>query len=199
MRHHIRAGAALFTAALLAIPLAASAADKTTDKPASTIEGKSEKSEGKVQGAKTAVSDSWLTSKAKIAMFADNRVKGTQIHVETMKGVVHLRGKVESDEAKQAAEEIAGRVDGVKSVKNDLQVVASSRMKTVEANDTQITKGVENKLHKDAQLKKVDVRTDAGVVVLSGKVATIMASAKASEMARGVPGVKAVKNELTYQ
>jgi len=48
------------------------------------------------------------------------------------------------------------------------------------------------------QLKKVDVRTDAGVVTLTGQVATIGASAKASEMARAVPGVKSVKNELAF-
>ena len=40
------------------------------------------------------------------------------------------------------------------------------------------------------------MRTDAGVVTLSGSVPSINASAKASEMARAVPGVKAVKNEL---
>jgi osmotically-inducible protein OsmY len=44
----------------------------------------------------------------------------------------------------------------------------------------------------------VDVRTDAGVVSLTGQVPTVGASAKASEMARGVPGVRSVKNELTF-
>jgi osmotically-inducible protein OsmY len=33
---------------------------------------------------------------------------------------------------------------------------------------------------------------------LTGQVPTIDASAKASEMARGVSGVKSVKNELTF-
>jgi osmotically-inducible protein OsmY len=44
----------------------------------------------------------------------------------------------------------------------------------------------------------LDVRTDAVVVTLTGQVPTIGASAKASEMARGVPGVKSVKNELAF-
>ena len=47
------------------------------------------------------------------------------------------------------------------------------------------------------QLKKVGIRTDAGMITLTGEVTTIGASAKASEMARGVPGVKSVNNELT--
>jgi hypothetical protein len=42
----------------------------------------------------------------------------------------------------------------VKSVKNDLQVVAPTARKTVEANDKQITKSVETTLHKDASLKR---------------------------------------------
>jgi hyperosmotically inducible periplasmic protein len=113
-----------------------------------------------------------------------------------MGGQVYLRGKVDSQEAKSASEEIAKGVEGVKSVKNDLQVVAPTARKTVEANDKQITKSVETTLHKDASLKKIDVRTDAGVVVLSGEVPNITASAKASEMAHRVDGVKSVKNEL---
>jgi len=68
----------------------------------------------------------------------------------------------------------------------------------VDANDKDIAKAVETRFGKDAQLKKVDVRTDSGVVTLTGQVATIGASAKASEMARGVPGVKSVKNQLAF-
>ncbi len=81
-------------------------------------------------------------------------------------------------------------------MKNDLQVVSPAARKTVAANDKQITKAVETSFAKDATLKKIDVRTDAGVVVLSGEVPNISAAAKASEMAHRVDGVKSVKNEL---
>jgi hyperosmotically inducible protein len=151
------------------------------------------------EDAKTAVTDSWITSKTKIALFADQRVKGTQVSVDTKDGVVHLRGKVDSDEAKQAAAEVAKGVEHAKSVKNDLQVVPPAARKAVDANDKDIDKAVESRLAKDAQLKKVDVRTDGGVVTLTGEVSSITAAAKASEMARHVPGVKSVKNELTVR
>ena len=150
------------------------------------------------QEAKTMVTDSWITSKTKISLFADERVKGTQVTVDTTKGVVHLRGKVDSAEAKSAASDIAQGVEGVKSVKNDLQVVTPAARQAVDANDKDIAKAIETRLSKDSQLKKVDVRTDAGVVTLTGQVPTIGASAKASEMARGVAGVKSVKNQLTF-
>ena len=156
------------------------------------------KAQTTTQEAKTMASDSWLTSKTKISLFADERVKGTQISVDTAKGVVHLRGKVDSAESKSAANDVAQGVEGVKSVKNDLQVVTPEARQAVDANDKDIAKAVETRLGKDSQLKMVDVRTDAGVVTLTGQVATIGASAKASEMARSVPGVKSVKNELAF-
>jgi hyperosmotically inducible protein len=176
--------------ALVAAPLTAGAAD--------TVDKAKDKAQTTTQETKTMVSDTWVTSKTKISLFSDERVKGTQVSVDTTKGVVHLRGKVDSAEAKSAAGSIAQGVEGVKSVKNDLQVVAPAARKTVDASDSDIAKAVGTRLAKDTQLKKVDVRTDAGVVTLTGEVPTIGSSAKASEMARGVPGVRSVKNELTF-
>jgi len=150
------------------------------------------------ESVKTNVSDSWITSKAKIALFADSRVPGTSVNVETQKGTVFLRGKVDSDAAKQAAEEVAKGIDGVKSVKNELQVVPASTAKAVEAKDEDLTKQVKTRLQNDARLKKVDVRVDNGVVTLQGKVASIADSARASQLARSVPGVRAVKNDMTF-
>jgi len=184
MRYGTTMTAAILMTLVVAAPLAAGAAD--------------EKAQSTTQEAKTMASDSWLTSKTKIALFADERVKMTQISVDTAKGVVHLRGKVDSAAAKSAAGDVAQEIEGVKSVKNDLQVVAPAARQAVDANDKDIAKAVETRFGKDSQLKKVDVRTDAGVVTLTGQVATMGASAKASEMARGVPGVKSVKNELAF-
>lgn len=150
------------------------------------------------EAVKTNVSDTWITSKTKIALFADSRVSGTSVNVETQKGTVFLRGKVDNDAAKGAAEEIAKGIDGVKSVKNELQVVAPSDKKMVEAKDDDLTKQVKARLNNDARLKKVDVRVDNGVVTLQGKVANIADSARASQLARGIPGVRAVKNDVTF-
>jgi hyperosmotically inducible periplasmic protein len=184
------ATAAILMALVAVAPLTAGAAE--------TGAKAKEQAQTTTQEAKTMVTDSWVTSKTKIALFADERVKGTQVSVDTTKGVVHLRGKVDSAEAKSAAGEIAQGVEGVKSVKNDLQVVAPTARKAVDASDSDIAKVVGSRLSKNTQLKKVDVRTDAGVVTLTGQVPSIGASAKASEIARGVPGVKSVKNELTF-
>jgi hyperosmotically inducible protein len=184
--------ATILTALLAAAPLTAGAQSK--------MDEAKDKTKSMTQDAKTAASDTWITSKTKIALYADERVKGSQVSVDTMKdGVVHLRGKVDSAEAKAAAGEIAKNIEGVKSVQNDLQVVPPAARKAVNASDADIEKQVETRLSRDTQLKSVDVRIDAGVVTLTGEVPSITASARASEMARAVSGVKAVKNELTVR
>ncbi|MBF8297687.1 MAG: osmY [candidate division NC10 bacterium] len=161
--------------------------------------GGEKKAKSTTQKAATGMSDSWVTAKTKIALFADDRVKVTQVNVDTSNGVVTLRGKVDSEQAKSAAADVAKGIEGAKSVKNELQVVAPAERKAVDATDDQITNQVKDRLSKDPHLKNadIDVRTDAKVVTLTGKVPDIMLSASASEMARAVPGVRYVKNDLS--
>ena len=67
------------------------------------------------------------------------------------------------------------------------------------ASDMDITRQVEGRLSKDARLKRVDVRTERGAVILTGAVPNVGASSRAYELARGVPGVRSVRNELAYE
>jgi hyperosmotically inducible protein len=158
-----------------------------------------DKTRSATDSAKTGISDSWLTSKTKIALYADERVSGTQVNVDTKNGMVTLRGKVDSAEAKSAAESVAKGIEGVKGVKNELEVVMPSARKAVNANDKDIAKAVETRLKQDPQLKKVEVRADAGVVTLTVEAPSVTASSKASELARQVPGVRSVRNDVTFE
>ena len=54
-----------------------------------------QKAKNAAREVKSEVTDSWLTAKTKIALYADERVKSRQISVETVKGTVMLRSKVE--------------------------------------------------------------------------------------------------------
>jgi len=150
------------------------------------------------ESMKTTASDSWITAKTKIALFADSRAPGSSVNVETKSGMVSLRGKVESAAEKQAAEEIARGIEGNQGVRNELQVVPGSAKKLVDVKDDEITTQVKNRFEKDTKLKTVDVRTDNGVVTLQGRLPNITDSARASQMAREVPGVRAVRNDTTY-
>jgi hyperosmotically inducible protein len=150
---------------------------------------------------KTLINDSWLTSKTKIALFADARVKGSEINVETTQGLVMIRGKVDTDAAKQAAEGIAKGIDGVKSVRNELQVVAPSTRAAIDDKDEAISRRVKEQIAKDSNLMKAGIhtQTNAGVVSLSGEGQDLLTSAQASWTAWQVPGVKSVKNDLTVK
>ena len=68
------------------------------------------------------VDDSMITTKVKAAIFDDSSLKVFQINVETFKGVVQLSGFVDSAKTATKAGVVAGRVGGVKSVKNSLIV-----------------------------------------------------------------------------
>jgi osmotically-inducible protein OsmY len=68
------------------------------------------------------VDDSVITTKVKAAIFEEPTLKTLQINVETYKGVVQLSGFVDTDQSMKKAGEVAGKVPGVVSVKNDLLV-----------------------------------------------------------------------------
>lgn len=150
---------------------------------------------------KMPVNDAQLTAKARIALFADARIKGSEIMVESTHGAMMIHGKVDSDAAKQAAEGIAKGIEGVTSVKNDLQVVAPAKHEAINDKDEAITTRVNEQIANNADLKKAGIRaqTNAGVVSLSGEVQDLTTSAQASWIAWQVHGVKSVKNDLTVK
>src|SRR5262249_11790498 len=81
------------------------------------------------------VDDASLTAKVKAKMIADGRVSATRVSVNSVGGVVTLKGEVPTAQEKSAAEEIAKTVEGVKRVSNEITVnvaVAGSGAPTVD-------------------------------------------------------------------
>jgi osmotically-inducible protein OsmY len=68
------------------------------------------------------IDDSVITGKVKSALIADSTTKAYQIEVETYQGNVQLSGFVDSAEQRRRAVEIARNVEGVKDVKNSLEL-----------------------------------------------------------------------------
>jgi len=66
--------------------------------------------------------DSMLTASVEAKLMSDSTTKGYQINVGTQKGVVQLTGFVDSTTMKARAGELARSVDGVKDVRNDLEI-----------------------------------------------------------------------------
>ncbi len=66
--------------------------------------------------------DTTITTKVKAAIFNDPMLKSAEINVETFKGRVQLSGFVNSRESIDRAVAVARVVNGVASVKNDMQL-----------------------------------------------------------------------------
>jgi hyperosmotically inducible protein len=66
------------------------------------------------------VTDDYLLDEIRNKLATDQVVKGGAIEVEVHDGAVVLKGKVEEEKQKDKAEKVARKVNGVKSVKNEI-------------------------------------------------------------------------------
>ncbi|MFJ3235820.1 BON domain-containing protein [Streptomyces sp. NPDC086787] len=72
---------------------------------------------GEVTKTKEAVSDTWITTKVKTDLMTEKGIPGSDIKVETNKGVVSLSSDVEITHAqKEMAVAITKRIKGVQAV-----------------------------------------------------------------------------------
>ncbi|ALX93295.1 MULTISPECIES: molecular chaperone OsmY [Serratia] len=146
--------------------------------------------------------DSGITAKVKTALVDDKAIKSTDISVETEKGVVTLSGFVATQAQAEKAVDVAGRVEGVKSVSDKLHVKdqATQSVKSY-AGDTATTSELKAKLLADdiVPSRNVKVETTDGVVQLSGEVKTQAQSDRAESIAKAIDGVKSVKNDLAVK
>ena len=77
-----------------------------------------------VAEASRIASDTWITTKVKSVLLADSISKGFEINVDTKDGVVVLEGSLDNEDAIDHVTDLAGDVEGVKSVDTSRLVVA---------------------------------------------------------------------------
>lgn len=119
---------------------------------------------------------------------------GDRAHINTTSynRLVLLTGEVQSEADRSAVEQAIGRIEGVRSVVNELAVMGASSM-TARSNDTILTSKVKASFidAKDLQAGALKVVTERGVVYLMGRVTEREAN-RATDLARGVSGVQKV-------
>ena len=156
-----------------------------------------------------AITDTAITAKVKSQFLGEDRLKNSDISVTTTNGVVTLRGSASNPDARSAAEKLAGSVDGVKSVDNDLKTASSSgsfgakvdkaatKSRRV-ASDSWITTKVKSEIMADSVSKGFDVSvtTTHGVVVLKGTLSSQDAIDHVKDLTEKVKGVKSVDASL---
>lgn len=138
--------------------------------------------------------DGVVTAKTKLALIADDNAPAFDIDVDTVNGVVTLSGKVNTAQAKSAAERVAKGIDGAKSVNNQLQVVPNAREDVVADKDENIKDNIDNMLDNQTGIKDLDLSAEvnAGVVTLQGEVDRYGELLRAADAVRDVKGVKRV-------
>jgi hyperosmotically inducible periplasmic protein len=133
----------------------------------------------------------------KLALLADPRLFRYDIEVGEDGQSIALGGRVSSEEEKAAATEIARSVSDGKTVVNKLEVDKGLMHALGKKQDEIISTLVKDRFSKSATLKAAnfEVKTEEGVVSISGAVRFQVLALEAAEAARLVPGVKAVKTD----
>lgn len=143
------------------------------------------------------VSDTWITTKAKIVLLTMDGFSVNGANVDTTNGNVTMHGKVATTEDRTRAEQTVLKVSGVKSVKNLLQVVPSDAKDLVAASDSDVKERVEASLKADSKMEDVKVASvNNGVVLLSGKTDGLTQKLRAIENAYSVSGVRRVASDI---
>jgi hyperosmotically inducible protein len=143
--------------------------------------------------------DAWVTTKVKMSLLTDADVTSRNVNVDTVDGRVTLHGTVPSAAEKAKAEEVARGIDGVREVRNLLQVVPSKAKDQAKVSDDQLKERVSAALKKDRVLEDSSISVQSvngGVVLLAGKAKTLTDAYEAVEVASRVEGVKRVASEI---
>jgi osmotically-inducible protein OsmY len=114
------------------------------------------------------------------------------VNVTSYNRIVLLTGEVPDAAARGSVEQAIGRIEGVRSVVNELAVMGKTTL-TARSNDAVLSARVKAGFidAKDLQANTVKVTTERGVVHLMGRV-TEREAARAVAVARSVPGVQKV-------
>jgi osmotically-inducible protein OsmY len=126
---------------------------------------------------------------------ADPAVEGVEIGVAVEDGVVTLTGHVESLQARVAAERAVKRVEGVRSIANDLLVRHHG-----ERTDTEIAREALHRLRNNVSVPaEVQAVVSDGCITLDGTVSWMYQRVAAENAVRHLRGVRSVSNEITLR
>ena len=194
---------ALATATALTLAMGANVAFAQTSQAPMTLAA------GEATKAKEATSDTWITTKVKADLLTEKGIPGSDIKVETNKGVVSLSSDVAiSDAQKETAVAITKKIKGVTAVSADGLLAGGAtkadhvdKTKSAAAgakestSDTWITTKVKADLVTEKGIPGTDIKveTNKGVVSLSSTAPVTEAQkTTAVNITKKIKGVKAV-------
>jgi osmotically-inducible protein OsmY len=150
-----------------------------------------------------ALSDEWISLKVKTTLLFHTSVSGIRTKVYVEDGIVTLTGEAESQAEKDLAAKFAKDVSGVKDVINQMTVNDSIAAEDLgkEIDDASITAQVKAALffHTSTSMLNTTVKTEEGVVTLTGKAKNAAEKDLVTEIAKDVKGVKKVVNNISVE
>jgi hyperosmotically inducible protein len=141
-------------------------------------------------------SDMRISTMVKLRLLTTAQVPSSEISVDSEDGVVTLFGMVPTVGVKNAATAEARKVSGVTGVQNQLEVVATSQKKFVEAKDADIAKDLTLTLKDRAEFKSVETAVKNGTVRLTGTVGSGWDEVNVVRVVRNVAGVRGVEDNI---
>jgi len=138
-------------------------------------------------------SDAQIKSQVEKALLWIGDIAGDEIEVEVSKGIVLLKGVVDSYWKKEETEETVSKIFGVRSVDNHLTIVP-----TDDFQDKEIAEDIQRAVDRNLMLKaaQVQIKVEDSIVSLSGQISSQFARRQAREIAAHTAGVRDVKDEL---
>lgn len=122
----------------------------------------------------------------------------SHIVVTSYNGVILLAGQTPRNDLKTLAEQAAKRVNNVRKVHNELQVLAPTSL-LVRSNDSLLTSRIKTQMLADSSVpgSRIKVVTENGIVYLLGVVSQIEGR-QASNLVQSVSGVQKVVKLFEY-
>jgi osmotically-inducible protein OsmY len=117
------------------------------------------------------------------------------IHFSVTDGSVCLNGTVNFDYERKEAEAAVGKIKGVKGMVNKLKI------KPLLATSSEINKRIAAKFHHNASRDASNISVEVVLyqVRLTGKVRSFMERKDAEDVARSIPGIVDVQNEIQVE
>ena len=146
--------------------------------------------------------DNWIEFKVRSALLFHRSVSGTKTTVSAKDGIVTLKGVASSEAQKELAEEYAKDIEGVKGVKNEMEVSSAAEPPTRTlgevVDDASITAQVKSALvtHRSTSALKTRVSTRDGVVTLAGAAENQAEKDLVTKLTADIHGVKNVVNNM---
>jgi len=142
---------------------------------------------------KKEITDSGIASAVEAGLKLEKGVFPNDVDVSTSQGIATLSGSVDNLLAKERAVKIAESIRGVRGVIDRITVTPVSRP------DEDIRKDIQTALQQDPATEsyQVAVSVQDAVATLTGSVGSYAEKQLAARIAKGVKGVKDVRNDVT--